>query len=617
VATDHSNATSTPAATTLSVAIPAVTGALLAWNVAGQNNYGAQNLSATTVGSSVVNSLGLTRGGGVATSGSAAANAWGGRGWSTSTASAGITSSDLISFGFTVSAGQSVSLSSIGMNYRRGGSGPSDGYWQFQINGGAWTVIGAFANQFSSGSTSGAAMAALDLAGVSALQNLAPGARVNIRLIPYGAGNSTSSWYVYDRAGNDLVLNGFSIPLSAPTTTTLAAPSGASVTGQSVTFSATVAALAPGSGVPTGNVIFRAGGVDIGVAPLSGGVATLSLATLGVGSHDITAVYGGGGNFTASTSSAATHIVNQATTSTALRATPNVTTGGDLATFTATVSAVAPGGGIPPGGVSFFDGVTLIATATIDAAGTATFTTSTLAVGAHEITAIFGGAAGYAGSLSSPVVFVVADNAPPRVLGVVVNGDNSALAGPQRSRVASLTVTFDRAVHLDDGAIALALHVNNVRVDGAEQTAGFGRLPSALNLATADNVTWVVTFAGNTDNGLDGLSSLKDGVYDLNIAGAKVHPKDALSVAMAADWTTTFHRLFGDVGAPATPSGGTPGTDFLAAVNTGDNLAFRAAFNNPAAYTPHLDANGDGAISTGDNLQFRNRFNRSVSWTIQ
>jgi hypothetical protein len=35
---------------------------------------------------------------------------------------------------------------------------------------------------------------------------------------------------------------------------------------------------------------------------LSGGVATLNLASLAVGSHSITAVYGGDGNFNGSTS---------------------------------------------------------------------------------------------------------------------------------------------------------------------------------------------------------------------------------------------------------------------------------------------------------------------------
>jgi hypothetical protein len=107
----------------------------------------------------------------------------------------------------------------------------------------------------------------------------------------------------------------------------------------------------------------------------------------------------------------------------------------------------------------------------------------------------------------------------------------------------------------------------------------------------------------------------KDGVYDLKIDAAKVHLFGVPSVPMAANFTTTFHRLFGDTGAPATPAGGTPGTDFEAVINTGDNLAFRAAFNKPAGggYQPFLDFNGDGLINTTDNLQFRNRFNKELT----
>ena len=83
---------------------------------------------------------------------------------------------------------------------------------------------------------------------------------------------------------------------------------------------------------------------------------------------------------------------------------------------------------------------------------------------------------------------------------------------------------------------------------------------------------------------------------------------------MAANSTTVLHRLFGDTGAPATPPGGAPGTDFQAIVTTADNLAFRSSFNNPAKYAAYLDFNGDGVINTADNLQFRSRFNKSLTW---
>jgi hypothetical protein len=208
--------------------------------------------------------------------------------------------------------------------------------------------------------------------------------------------------------------------------------------------------------------------------------------------------------------------------------------------------------------------------------------------------------------------------AAPQLLSVTPNGNIASLAGDQRSRVASLVVAFDQPVQLDPSALTLALHTNNVSVGGVLQPTGFGSLPTSLSLSTSDKITWIVTFAGNTDAGVDGLNSLKDGVYDLNIDAAKVHPLGAPGVPMAANRTTTFHRLFGDTGAPTTPTGGTPGTDYQALVNTGDNLAFRAAFGKPSSggYQPFLDFNGDGIINSGDNLPFRSRFNKALTWRV-
>src|SRR5204862_3029945 len=126
------------------------------------------------------------------------------------------------------------------------------------------------------------------------------------------------------------------------------------------TFTASVV----GSGAtPNGTVLFLDGPTQIGFSALDGtGVASFATSSLSAGSHSLTAVFAGSFGFTTSTSNAVSEIVAQAATSTALTATPNATTGGALATFTATVAAVAPGGGIPTGAVSFFDGTTPIAT---------------------------------------------------------------------------------------------------------------------------------------------------------------------------------------------------------------------------------------------------------------
>ena len=96
----------------------------------------------------------------------------------------------------------------------------------------------------------------------------------------------------------------------AGTTTALSSSMNPTVYGQAVTFTATVASAVPSVGPPTGSVTFFAGATTLGSAPLSGGVASLAVTTLTVGSDSITAVYSGDPNFTGSPSTALSQTVD-------------------------------------------------------------------------------------------------------------------------------------------------------------------------------------------------------------------------------------------------------------------------------------------------------------------
>ena len=99
----------------------------------------------------------------------------------------------------------------------------------------------------------------------------------------------------------------------ASTATTVSSSKNPSVNGQSApTFTATVAAVAPGAGTPTGTVTFKDGTKTLGTGTLSGGSATFtpSKTALSVGAHSITAVYAGDTNFLGSTSLVFTQTVN-------------------------------------------------------------------------------------------------------------------------------------------------------------------------------------------------------------------------------------------------------------------------------------------------------------------
>jgi hypothetical protein len=82
-----------------------------------------------------------------------------------------------------------------------------------------------------------------------------------------------------------------------------------SLVGQSVTFTATVNGGGP---TPTGTVTFMDGAATLGSAALVGGIATFSTSSLAVGTHAITAAYGGDVNYGAGTSPVLSQVVNAA-----------------------------------------------------------------------------------------------------------------------------------------------------------------------------------------------------------------------------------------------------------------------------------------------------------------
>jgi autotransporter-associated beta strand protein len=338
-------------------------------------------------------------------------------------------------------------------------------------------------------------------------------------------------------------------------------------------------------------------------------------ATVSVGANNFTISYiGGDGNDVVLTAAAAS-----TATTTTLVANPQATTGGQLVTFTATI-APSPGAS---GAVTFLDNNVAITGGSNVAVvgGQAVFSTSTLAVGVHPVTAAYSGGGGFAPSTSTVQNVTITGGAGATAISTItVNGSTSpaGFQGSQRSRVVGVTVTFNQAVQLDAGAMALALHTNSVVYNNVPKPTGMGAVPANVNVATTDNITWSVTWSGagaEVGTGSGGVgdtqASLTDGVYDLNITATKVHPLGTPGVNMANNSTTTFHRLFGDLDSPLPAGDGSVST----LVNTGDNIEFRTAFNRPAPdYKAYLDFDGSGIINTGDNIAFRDRFNLTLSW---
>jgi hypothetical protein len=139
---------------------------------------------------------------------------------------------------------------------------------------------------------------------------------------------------------------------------------------------------------PTGAVTFKDGGNVLGVVNAANGLATFTTAALAVGSHPITASYGGDTNYQPIVSSALIQTVTIANTTVSLTSNANPATSGSPLTFSTTVTGT---GGTVSGSVTFADGATVIGRSGLNASGTATFTTTALSPGQHVITAVYSG----------------------------------------------------------------------------------------------------------------------------------------------------------------------------------------------------------------------------------
>ena len=207
-----------------------------------------------------------------------------------------------------------------------------------------------------------------------------------------------------------------------------------SVNGENVKFTATVSTVG-GFGSATGNVEFFDGAGSLGVVPLAGNSAIFSTATLTVGTHPITAQYLGDTNFAGSTSLAVDQVVDPGTVSVGLATdgTPSIV--GSNVTFTATVAALT-GAGTPVGSVQFLDGAVNLGSSPL-VGGTANFSTTSLAIGSHDITAVFvSGDVNFTNATSAIVTQVV----DPAVTTTSLTSDiNPSLYGVQVTFTATVS----------------------------------------------------------------------------------------------------------------------------------------------------------------------------------
>jgi hypothetical protein len=179
--------------------------------------------------------------------------------------------------------------------------------------------------------------------------------------------------------------------------------------------------------------------------------------------------------------------------------------------------------------------------------------------------------------------------AAPKIASILINN-----AAAQRSRVTSLTITFNQVIMLPaapDSAFKLSRQ-------------GDGMLPALT--ATVDNsgpgTVVTLTFTGN--NAVD-FGSLADGRYTLSVLASQINsgffdgnsdgtPGDDYLLIGTPD--NGLFRLFGD-------------SDGNGAVNSDDFAAFRDLFGMGPSF---FDFNNDGLTNSSDFIEFRKRFGLMV-----
>jgi hypothetical protein len=250
-------------------------------------------------------------------------------------------------------------------------------------------------------------------------------------------------------------------------------------------------AIATGSGTLGGTTTVNA---TNGVATFSG--LTLSPAgtyTLGATSDELPP---------AATTPITAQTVTKVTPTVTVTGAPNPSGVGQSVTFTAVLTATL-GAAAPTGTVTFLDGTTTLGTGTLNTSGVATFTTSTLAAGAHSITASYGGDSNYTSATSTAVTQQVNANAP-----TVTNLQRFGF----HAQPTLLVLTFSAA--LDPSR---ANNTANYTVVGGSQTF---TVTAALYNTTAHSVTltfgqllnvhhqYMITVNGMAPNGLTSVSGV-------------------------------------------------------------------------------------------------------------
>jgi sugar lactone lactonase YvrE len=303
---------------------------------------------------------------------------------------------------------------------------------------------------------------------------------------------------------------------STATSTTLTSTAATTLADQAASFTAAVSSTT--GGIASGTVLFNDGTVSIGQAQLNAhGVATLSTSTLAVGTHTISAVYVGNGNYNTSTSAPLQHTVVLATTSLTLAGPGAPIDAGGTFVMTATLSS---NGVTPTGALTLRNGSTTIAAKSVTADGTFSFLNLSLGVGTYQLTAFYAGDANNASATSSVVTVIV--QLTPTTTSLISSANPATLG-----QSVTFTATASGGSPIPTGSIKF--------MDGA---VGLGSSPVGVN-GTATFTTSTLAF------GVHSITASYEGDTDHAVSTSTMLSEQVVEAATASLSSSTNPSIFG------------------------------------------------------------------------
>jgi hypothetical protein len=341
----------------------------------------------------------------------------------------------------------------------------------------------------------------------------------------------------------------------AATDTTVTSSDPTSVFGQPVTFTATVAAVAPGAGSPSGTITFKDGSQVLGTASVSsatGEQASIQVSDLSVAQHAIVATYDGDDSFQGSNGSVSQK-VERAHTSTLVTSSANPAKSGQTVTFTAQVSPVAPGAGDPQGTVAFTINGAQLGNPVLLAGGQATSSAfATLSPGTYQVKATYSGDGHFVGSaggfdqgaglnvVKAATTMTLGSSANPAAYGAPVTFTSTVAAvAPATGRPSGVVQFWEGAKLLGASNLAAVSAANTSAADFVTSTVAPG--PHAIRAVYVGNFN----FDGQTS------TTSQDVGKASTVTGISSTPAPS---TFGQDVTFTA-SVAGVAGAPGTPSG--------------------------------------------------------------